>query len=166
MPRSRSASATRRARFSSIGPKYVPPATARARSPGCPDAIVLLPERESRVCRPSFAGPAGARSGALAGPPMRDQLGWPGSLAARRMRAEEADDHFPEPLTLVLLQEMPGARDHRVLPAGRTGDGAFQDGGHACRNRVAVAEGDEERLVPGGQPLPRRAVGRRRRVAG
>src|SRR5215468_7186837 len=138
MPRSRSASATRRARFSSIAPKYVPSATARARSPDWPRAVRA----------------AGWPRAARARADLRD-------LAGHRVRAEEAGDHLPEPLTLVFLQEVPGARDHRVLQAGRSGDGALQDGGHAPGDRVAVAEGDKERLVPGGQPLPGRAVGRR-----
>src|SRR5215467_9004456 len=99
MPRARRASATRRARFSSIAPRYVAPMTAGAQS---------------------------QRS------------------AAYRVGADEGGDHVPEPLTRVLLQEVPSPRDHRMIHPGGPGDGALQDGGHAAGDRVAVAEGDQK----------------------
>jgi len=88
----------------------------------------------------------------------------PGRRSRLRVRADERGDHRAEAFAGVLLEEVPGSFDHRVLDAGRAGHGALQDGRHTAGDRVAVAERDQKRPVPGGELAPGRAVGRRRRV--
>src|ERR1700744_3051317 len=45
----------------------------------------------------------------------------------------------------VFLEEMAGAFDHGVLPAGRAGNGALQHRGHRAGDRVAFAERNQDR---------------------
>src|SRR5262249_23553481 len=150
MPWSRSKSATRRARFSSIAPRYVPSSTVRARIRGrqpVPEWPIPPAQGGPLAAYPPQA-PAGARSAGGGSAGAGASSGGGGS-AARRVVADERSDHFPEQHAVVLLQEVPGPRDHGMLHARRPGDRAFQDVGHAAGDRVAVAEGDEERPVPG-----------------
>src|SRR5215471_11022357 len=133
MPWSRSKSATRRARFSSIGPRYVPASTVRAD----PRALAR-PE----VADPARPGPSLGRRSPAGACPGRGRT-WPraaaaaGALVARRVVADERSDHFPEQHAVVLLQEVPGPRDHGMFQARRSWDRAFQDAGHAAGDGVA-----------------------------
>src|SRR6185295_1667897 len=78
----------------------------------------------------------------------------------------EVDHHSGQRFPAVLLQEVPAARQGRVRLTGGAGNGLLEDAVEALRDRVAVAEGGEERLPPATERVPRGAVGRRRRVVG
>src|SRR5690606_30583602 len=83
-----------------------------------------------------------------------------------RSGAHEGGDRLAEPFSGVLLEEVPGALDRRVLDALRAGNRLLEHRGHAPGDRVLVAEGHEERLVPRAEDVPGVAVGLRLRVVG
>ena len=76
-------------------------------------------------------------------------VGWPvtrtSTLPLQRRRPDEVDDVLGEFRAGVLLQEVPGVRDHRVLAALRAGQCALEDRRHRAGDRVAVAERDQAR---------------------
>src|ERR1700733_2193329 len=84
----------------------------------------------------------------------------PGDL--RWVGTDEVSDHRTELLACVLLQEVTGPPDDRVLEARRAGHSLLQDRRHCAGDRVAVAERHQEWLVPGGQLTPGGPVGLRR----
>jgi hypothetical protein len=112
------------------------------------------------------AGELGDGVGHRAGAELGDDIGLVREhrSPSRRVGADEVGDHRAEPIARVLLEEVTGAFDHRVLEARRARDHALKDGRHTAGDRIPITERDQERLVPGGQPLPGGPVRLGRRV--
>src|SRR5664280_2775651 len=110
------------------------------------------------MCIRDSGAPTGTRTQVSAGrrPPRR-----PGSGGA-----DEVDDHLGQFGPPVLLEEVTATGDGGVVTAGGTGDPCLQSSVRAGGDGITVAERGEERLVEPAEHLPRRTVGRCRRVVG